>query len=291
MALIDVNSWIGPYPWRHVPHPEPEVLVRVLAREGIAGAWVGHLPSAFWRDPSPGNAELYAAVASHPTLHPAPCVRPDWPGWEAQLDEAVARGAPAVRAYPQCWGFAPGDAAMQRLLAACGERGLVLVLTVRFEDLRQRHPLDATPDLTAAHLRPLARAVQGAAARAPIVVCHAGRELVEETVWSLTDAERERLFFDFSWIWGPPEDQLAALLRTVGAERFTYGTGWPLRLTQNPAALLALLPGDVRALGARLADGAAIAARARAAATRSRAPTPERSDAASVDAAATEAGA
>jgi predicted TIM-barrel fold metal-dependent hydrolase len=153
---------------------------------------------------------------------------------------------------------------MQRLLAACGERGLALVLTVRFEDVRQRHALDVTPDLTAAHLRPLARA-GGAAAGAAIVVCHAGRELVEETVWSLTEAERARLWFDFSWIWGPPEDQLATLFRTVGPERFAYGTGWPLRLTQNPAALLALLPDDARDAGARLADGGAIAAAARAA--------------------------
>ena len=30
--------------------------VRVLDREGLSGAWVGHLPSAFYRDPTPGNA-------------------------------------------------------------------------------------------------------------------------------------------------------------------------------------------------------------------------------------------
>jgi hypothetical protein len=29
-----------------VPHPDPDVLVRVLDREGITSAWVGHLPSA-----------------------------------------------------------------------------------------------------------------------------------------------------------------------------------------------------------------------------------------------------
>jgi hypothetical protein len=44
----------------------------------------------------------------------------------------------------------------------------------------------------------------------------------------------------------------------MGAERFVYGTGWPLRLTQTPRANLDLLPDELRA--ARLADAGEIAA-------------------------------
>jgi predicted TIM-barrel fold metal-dependent hydrolase len=67
--------------------------------------------------------------------------------------------------------------------------------------------------------------------------------------------------FDFSCVWGPPEDHLATLLRTVGGERFVFGTGWPLRLAQAPAANLALLPDDVRAV--RVGDAADLAQLAR----------------------------
>jgi len=240
--MIDTNAWIGGFAFRHVPHPEPAVLASVVEREGLAGAWVGHLPSVLWRDPSPGNAELYDALAPFPTLHPAPAIRPDWPRWERLLREAADRGAPSVRAHPVQWGMAPGDANLAWLGAACAEAGLVLQLTVRFEDLRQRHALDVAADLTAAYVRAVARAP-----RAPhLVVANAGRELIEEIAWSLTDEERARVWFDFSWVWGPPEDHLAILFRAIGAARFVYGTGWPLRLVQNPAANLALLPDDVR---------------------------------------------
>src|SRR4051812_30835211 len=58
-VTTDINTLIGPYPFRHVPHPDPGVLVRVLDREGVTDAWVGHLPSAFHRDPTHGNAELF----------------------------------------------------------------------------------------------------------------------------------------------------------------------------------------------------------------------------------------
>src|SRR5678816_3247983 len=100
IVTTDVNALIGPYPFRHVPHPDPEVLVRVLAREQLSGAWVGHLPSAFYRDPTAGNAVLYSALRPFDNLRPVPTIRPDWPGWERELSVAVDQGAPAVRAYP-----------------------------------------------------------------------------------------------------------------------------------------------------------------------------------------------
>jgi predicted TIM-barrel fold metal-dependent hydrolase len=239
--MIDCATFIGPYPFRHLPHPEPEVLVRVLAREGLSGAWVGYLPSAWHRDPAPGNDALFAALAPHRVLRPAPVVRPDWPAWERSLRDLVEQGAACVRAYPMQWGMGPHDPQLRALALACGELGVPLVLTVRFEDLRQRHPLDVAGDLTAAHVRALARA-----GNVRLVVTGAGRELLEETHWGLTPEEQRRVSWDFAWIWGPPEDQLAHLLRTVGASRFVYGTHWPLRLTQNPRANLDLLPTELR---------------------------------------------
>ena len=124
---IDVTSWIGGYPFRDVPHPDPEILVRVLDREGFAGAWVGHLPGAFYRDPVPSNRALYTAVEPFAgVLLPAPIVRPDWPGWTQMLRDASNAGAPAVRAYPAQWGLGPGHPAMAELAFACGEAGVAL---------------------------------------------------------------------------------------------------------------------------------------------------------------------
>ena len=240
--LIDVNALVGPYPFRHVPHPDPEVLVRVLDRENVDEAWVGHLPSAFHRDPTEGNDELLAALRPYSQrLRFVPAVRPDWPRWETAVRDAADRGAVAVRAYPPQWQLGPHDTSMRELALACGARSLPLVLTVRFEDLRQRHPLDVAGDLTAAAIRDLARA--GDDVR--LIVTAAGREMIEEVHWGLTPDEQRRVLWDISWIWGPPEDHLAKLFRTLGASRFAFGTQWPLRLTQNPRANLDLLPDDL----------------------------------------------
>jgi predicted TIM-barrel fold metal-dependent hydrolase len=247
--MIDVNCFIGAYPFRELPHPEPAALVRVLEREGIERAWVGHLPTAFHRDVTAGNDALFAALEPHRAqLDPVPAIRPDWPHWERALAAAHALGARAVRAYPTQYGMGPHDAGMARLAGACGELGVPLVLTTRFEDARQRSAIDASPELSAAHVRAIVRAD----ARAEVIVTAAGRALVEESHWGLTPDERSRLRWDISWIWGPPEDHLAHLFRTIGSDRFLFGSGWPLRLVQSPIANLELLPAELRRM--RLAE-------------------------------------
>jgi hypothetical protein len=172
---------------------------------------------------------------------PVPAVRPDWPGWERELARAVDEGAAAIRVYPQQWGLGPGHAALVELAKASARAALPLIFTVKFEDGRQRHAIDVSGDLPAATVRELARA--GTQAR--VIVVAAGRALVEEIHWGLTPFERDLVWYDTSWIWGPPEDDFAHLLRTMGASRFVYGTGWPLRLAQVTRANLALLPPDL----------------------------------------------
>lgn len=252
---VDVSAWVGPYPFREIPHPDADVLARVLGRERIGQAWVGSLPSAWHRDPAPSNSWLYAQLAPHADrLLPSPTVRPDWPGWEALLDDAIGRGAPSVRVYPMQLGIGATSPALASLARGCGARGLVVQLTVRFEDLRQRHPMDSAGDLTAAHIRAMVRADP----RVQVIVSGAGRELIEETHWSLTPAEQARCFWDWAWVWGPPEDHLAHLLATVGASRFVFGGYWPLRLIQAPLATFSLsptfLPADTTTSAAAIAD-------------------------------------
>jgi hypothetical protein len=198
---------------------------------------------------SAGNDALFAALEPHrAVLDPVPAIRPDWPHWERTLASLHALGARAVRAYPAQWGMGPHDARLAKLAGACGEIGAPLVLTTRFEDVRQRSAIDVSSELSGAHIRALVRAD----ARVEVIVTAAGRALIEESHWGLTPDERSRLRWDISWIWGPPEDDLAHLLRTMGSDRFVFGSGWPLRLVQSPIANLELLPPDVRRL--QLAD-------------------------------------
>jgi predicted TIM-barrel fold metal-dependent hydrolase len=245
MSPVDINTFVGAHPHRHVPHPEAGILARVLEREQVGGAWVGYLPSAFSPDVAAENDALFAELAPHSDLLlPAPVVRPDRPGWEAELARCAAIGAPAIRAYPEHWGMLPGDRALTTLGDACAEARLPLMLTVQLEDHARRDWPGAPADLSAAAIAKLLRGARGVR----VVVTAAAGPLVEATTAMLSAGERSRLWWDISWIAGPPRDDLARLFASLGANRFLYGSQWPLRLTQTPRANLDLLPEPLRAL-------------------------------------------
>lgn len=247
---VDVSAFIGPYPFRHVEHTGPEDLLLAMDRVGTERAWVGHLGSILYRDPAPANAALVAALRPYADrLLPVPTVHPGLPDVARDLDRARDVGAPAVRVYPNWQGLDPAGDAMCALAAAAAARALPLVLTVRFEDARQRHPLDVAPDLPAAAVRLLARTHPDLR----LLVTHADRSFVEEVHFGLTPEEARRVLWDFSWIWGPPEDHLRLLLRTVGVERFTLGTGMPLRLPEAAFAKLELAALDASVASALVA--------------------------------------
>ena len=243
---IDVNAFLGAYPFARLPGTSPEALLAAMDRVTIDEAWVTHLPGLFWRDPTEGNRWLYETCRAHPRLQPVPAVHPGLAHWQDVLNEAVQRGVPAVRCDPGFCGLPPAGPEMRVLAAACGASGLPLLTAVRLEDGRQRHPNDVAPELPAAAVRALIRCDEDLR----LVVTHADRAFVEEVYFGSTPTEARRIWWDICWIWGPPEDHLATLLETVGAERFVFGTGQPLRLPEGSLAKLDLLdlPAERRGL-------------------------------------------
>jgi predicted TIM-barrel fold metal-dependent hydrolase len=241
--VIDVNCFVGAYPWRRVPGTSPEALLGAMDRVGIRSAWVTHLPSLFWKDPAEGNGWLFEVVARTPRFRAVPVVHPGLPRWEEDLQQAVHKGAVAVRCDPSLLGLVPTGGDMLGLVRAAGAVGLPLLAAVRLEDGRGRHPLDVAPELAPSAVRVWLR--HDATAR--LVITHADRSFIEEVHYGSTPEEASRVWWDISWVWGPPEDHLEHLLATMGPSRFLFGSGQPLRLPETPAArldLLALDPAD-----------------------------------------------
>jgi predicted TIM-barrel fold metal-dependent hydrolase len=235
---IDVNSFVGAYPFRRVPGTSPDSVLQAMDRTDIDRAWISHLPSVFWREPSAGNDWLYrTAAADHERLRPVPAVHPGLPGWEQHVAEARTRKAPAVRCDPTYYGLDPVGAEMRKLVVECARQRIPLMLAVRLEDSRQRHPNDTARELPASAVRTLVRVDS----KVRLIITHAERSFIEEVHFGSTPAESSRIWWDICWIWGPPEDHLQILLHTVGVDRFLFGTGQPLRIPESSLAKLDLL--------------------------------------------------
>jgi predicted TIM-barrel fold metal-dependent hydrolase len=234
---IDVNAFLGAYPFRRVPGTSVTALLEAMDRVAIDQAWVSHLPSLYWRDPTAGNSWLYQTVQRSERLLPVPAVHPGRAGWEELIREARQAGAPAVRCDPTFYGLDPRGPEMLSLTAQCAADGAALLLAVRLEDGRQRHPNDGAPELPAAAVRALVRS--DPAVR--LIITHADRGFVEEVHFGSTPQEASRIWWDICWIGGPPEDHLETLFHTIGVDRFLFGTGQPLRIPEAAIAKLDLL--------------------------------------------------
>lgn len=234
---LDVNSFLGAYPYRRVPGTSPDAVLRAMDRVGIDQAWVSHLPGIFWRDPAAGNPWLYETAEREDRFRPVPAVHPGLLGWESVLSEAKGGGAPAVRCDPTFYGLDPAGAEMHALGRACAGENIAVMLAVRLEDARQQHPNDRAAELPPWAVRTLIRSDQ----RLRLLITHADRGFIEEVHFGSTPQESARIWWDICWTWGPPEDHLATLLHTVGVERFVFGTGQPLRLPEASVAKLDLL--------------------------------------------------
>jgi hypothetical protein len=235
--VIDVNAFIGAYPWRPVPGTGVPDLVASMERVGIAEAWVSHLPSLFWKDPSAGNGELFDLISRQSSLRAVPAVHPGLPHWEADLVEARDRGAVAVRCDPGQFGLAIAGPEMFALLEHAAALALPVLAAVRLEDARGRHPLDLRPDLPPWAVRTWLRA----SPQVRLIICGADRPFIEEVHWGSTPEESSRVWWDLSWVWGPPEDDLRHLLAAIGTQHFLFGSGQPLRIPEVPVARLDLL--------------------------------------------------
>ena len=234
---IDVNTFLGSYPYRRVPGTSPEGLLRAMDRVGVDLAWVSHLPGIFWRDPAEGNPWLYETAGRYERFLPVPAVHPGVTGWKAVIGEAVTAGAPAVRCDPTYYGIDPSGSSMQDLARGCSAERMPLLMAVRLEDARQRHPNDRAAELPPWSVRQLVRTDPNVR----LIITNADRPFIEEVHFGSTPEESSRIWWDICWIWGPPEDHLETLLRTIGPERFLFGTGQPLRLPENSEAKLDLL--------------------------------------------------
>jgi len=234
----DVSAFLGAYHFRGEAAATASGLLAAMDRVETSDAWVSWLPAVTGHETAnEAIRALEAAVRGAARLKPVPSLAPGRRGWERDLARAKDLGAPAVRCDPTFLGLDPCGAEVLALVDACAAAGLPLVLAVRLEDGRQRVPEDSSPELPPWAVRALVRHN----AQARLLVTHADRAFIEEVHFGSTPDEAARLWWDITWIWGPPEDHLETLVGTVGDRRFVFGSGMPLRLPEAAVAKLDLL--------------------------------------------------
>jgi predicted TIM-barrel fold metal-dependent hydrolase len=240
VPLVDVNVYLGRWPFRHLPDAEPADLAHKLAESGVSEAWVGSFDGLLERDLGAVNERLaeQCRSVSELKLLPFGSVNPTLPDWQEDLRRChEVHNTPGIRLHPNYHGYKLDDPAFAQLLAAATERRLVVQLALSMEDERTQSPVFHVPHVDTAPLAALVKATPGLR----LVVINGFRALVR-----LTDAEplaqAGDVTFDISMLEGV--EGISRLIKAVGLDRILFGSYYPffyfesalLKLQESPQA-------------------------------------------------------
>ena len=221
--IIDINANLERWPLRRTPCDELPRLAAAFRKHGVGQAWVGSLDGLLHRDLGGVNLRLAAACRSEHRVELVPfgSVNPLLPDWQEDLRRAAEDyRMPGIRLHPNYHGYRLDDPAFARLLDLAAQRGLIVQLVVRMDDVRVQHPLLRVPDVDT---RPLAELVK-ARPRLRLVVLNGLATLRGPELGQL--AAVDHVWFDIAMKEGV--GGVAELLRAVPPGRVLFGSHLPL---------------------------------------------------------------
>lgn len=152
--LIDVNTWIGHWPFRQLRHNTAAALVKRMDKCGIDRAVVANIHGVLYKSPHNANEEIARDTRRYrDRLLPFASLNPTYPGWREDLRRcAEDLNLAGIRLYPQYQQYELTDPVALELIDAAAALGWAVQVPMRIVDRRQRHPWDLAGDLTRADL-------------------------------------------------------------------------------------------------------------------------------------------
>lgn len=222
-ALIDVNVYLGRWPFRRMPGDEAETLVERLRAGGVEQAWAGHFDGVFHRDMAAVNQRLTQLCRSvgGGLLSPVGSVNPSLPDWDDDIKRCVEQhGMRVIRLHPNYHGYKLDDPVFAQVLDAACERNLIVQISASMEDERTQPALARAAPVDLAPLE--AHVNQRAGAR--VVLLNAFRGATMDLIARL--AQSRKVWTDIANL--ETVGGVERLLPRVPPDRVLFGSHFPL---------------------------------------------------------------
>jgi len=218
--MIDINTFIGHWPFRRLPTSMPDELWDSLQDYGIERALVSPIEGIFYEEPQIANEMLASQLCGRIELMQAAVLNPTLVNWRRSLRQCYEKyHIRAVKLHPNYQTYRLEDSAARKLLAAVGEMGLPVIIQLRINDTRSHHKLMQVPDV------PVSDAIEAAKAFPQVKIVLGGVKWAEvagnvEKIKALPN-----LWLDISQM--ETMDGLRRMIDLYGVERLLFGTHAP----------------------------------------------------------------
>lgn len=139
--ILDINAFIGEWPFGEIPHRTANGLLTLMDRHGIDQVAVSSMHAIFYKLCDVANRRLWDEIQGHrDRLIPVGTINPAFPGWERDLKQCAGDfSARAIKLFPTYHGYNVAGSECSDAIDAAAELGLATILSVSFEDARVHH--------------------------------------------------------------------------------------------------------------------------------------------------------
>ena len=220
MDKIDINCYLGHWPYRKLYKNTFRDLIKIHKENGIAFGYVSSLNGIFYNDPFEGDEEVHEEIGGTVYRHIL-TVNPTLPGWAEDIIKALdSYKIYGVRVHPGIHGYPLDHPDFYDLCNFLVKHGLPLFLSLRMEDERLLYLLKTKTPSTAE----LTRFIETHADLSVIMITVRFGELMQlnKTINKScgvrfdTSGFKDRLF------------ELEKLTDVFPAEKILYGSAYPL---------------------------------------------------------------
>jgi len=236
--IIDVNTYIGHWPFRQVLDSTPEGLINLMDKSGIDMACVSNLNAIFYRNVQDGNEELAYQIGADKEfkdrLIPFAIINPLYPGWKKDFIHCIDDlGMKGLELYPTYHQYNLTHENAVELLNMAAERGIPVHLPCAIENIRQRHWMDTKEDITAESVAQ----VLSLCPNTDFIITNGPTSTIAGKLATLSKNRQGKVLYDFCRI-----DLLYFnfdnFVKSVGADNVVFGSVMPLQYVDTQFAKL-----------------------------------------------------
>src|SRR5690606_28359003 len=136
--LIDMNAYVGHWPFMQLKYKNCEGLLERMNRFGVDKSVISNLNGIFYKNTQSANEELHSEINSNRRFKdrfiPFAVINPIYAGWKDDLDTCVKMGFKGLRLYPTYHDYEITDPQCIALVSRARDLNMPIAFTMRMED-------------------------------------------------------------------------------------------------------------------------------------------------------------
>lgn len=222
---IDINNHIGQWPYKKLIYDDCRSLVDRMDRFSVDKSVISSLNGIHYKNTQSANRDLYQEWKNSEEftnrLIPFAVINPTYAGWKYDMLQCIEEyGMKGIAVYPKYHEYPVEDDRLIELAQLARDKDVIVALTLRMFDSRQRSWMDIDQEWALRDVIPIIRAVPDA----NYFIWNVANSTKLDPV-DLEIVKRSSVLMDTS---GRSINNLSGLLHEFGTDKFAFGSHSPI---------------------------------------------------------------